>query len=145
VPAYARFTYLGAPDQTAAAWRDTAAGPAFTVGDVGRVDDDGYVFLDGRRTDLIITGGVNVYPLEVEQVVREAPGVDDVAVFGAEDEEWGQRVCAAVVGSAPVASLEAHARAHLAPAKRPKTWLTVAALPLTATGKVRRDRLVDLL
>jgi long-chain acyl-CoA synthetase len=145
VPAHARFSYVGAPEQTAAAWRDTPDGPAFSVGDVGRVDADGYVFLEGRRTDLIITGGVNVYPLEVEQVVREAPGVDDVAVFGVEDPDWGQRVCAAVVGSAPATDLDAHARACLAPAKRPKTWLHVPELPHTATGKVRRDLLPDLL
>lgn len=144
VPPHARFGYVGAPDQTAAAWRDTPDGPAFTVGDVGRVDADGYVFLEGRRTDLIITGGVNVYPLEVEQVVREAPGVEDVAVFGLDDADWGQRVCAAVVGTASITELDAWARASLAPAKRPKTWAHVARLPLTATGKVRRDRLADL-
>lgn len=145
VPPHARFSYVGAPDKTAAAWRDTPDGPAFTVGDVGRVDAEGHVFLEGRRTDLIISGGVNVYPLEVEQVVREAPGVDDVAVFGTDDEDWGQRVCAAVVGSASVADLDALARSTLAPAKRPKTWVHVEGLPLTATGKVRRDRLPDLL
>jgi long-chain acyl-CoA synthetase len=145
VPEHARFSYVGAPDKTAAAWRDTPDGPAFTVGDVGRVDQDGYVFLEGRRTDLIISGGVNVYPLEVEQVVREARGVEDVAIFGADDETWGQRVCAAVVGVATVHDLDAHVRSVLAPAKRPKTWVRVDALPLTATGKVRRDLLPDLL
>ena len=144
VPPHARFTYLGAPEQTAAAWRETPAGPAFTVGDVGRIDDDGYVHLDGRRTDLIISGGVNVYPLEVENALREVPGVDDVAVFGMPDETWGQRVCAAVVGSATADVLSAHARQVLAPAKRPKDYLTVAELPMTATGKVRRQALVDL-
>lgn len=145
VPPHARFTYLGAPEQTAAAWRETPDGPAFTVGDVGRLDADGYLHLDGRRTDLIITGGVNVYPLEVESALREAAGVDDVAVFGVVDEEWGQRVCAAVVGAATPAELDAHARRVLAPAKRPKAFVHVAALPMTATGKVRRDALADLL
>jgi long-chain acyl-CoA synthetase len=144
VPRHARFTYLGAPEQTAAAWRETADGPAFTVGDVGRIDDDGYVHLDGRRTDLIISGGVNVYPLEVENALREVPGVVDVAVYGVPDEEWGQRVCAAVVGSATAEALAAHAREVLAPAKRPKDYLTVTGLPMTATGKVQRQALVDL-
>ena len=74
VPEHARFEYYGDPDKTAAAWRDTPRGPAFTVGDAGRIDDDGYVYLDGRRDDLIISGGVNVYPLEVEQVLGEHPG-----------------------------------------------------------------------
>lgn len=144
VPSHARFTYLGAPEQTAAAWRDTPSGPAFTVGDVGRIDADGYVHLDGRRTDLIISGGVNVYPLEVENALREHRGVEDVAVYGVTDEWWGQRVCAAVVGTASPDDLAAHARRVLAPAKRPKDYVTVTELPMTATGKVRRDALADL-
>jgi long-chain acyl-CoA synthetase len=143
VPPHARFTYLGAPEQTAAAWRDTPAGPAFTVGDVGRIDADGWVHLDGRRTDLIISGGVNVYPLEVENALRGLAGVDDVAVFGVPDEVWGQRVCAAVVGTASADELRAHAREVLAPAKRPKDYVGLDALPMTATGKVRRDALVE--
>lgn len=145
VPEHARFTYLGAPEQTAAAWRETPDGPAFTVGDAGRLDEDGYLFLDGRRTDLIISGGVNVYPLEVENALREAPGVVDVAVLGADDPDWGQRVVAAVVGDVAPEALRAHARDVLAPAKRPKDYVPVAELPLTPTGKVRRDRLADLL
>lgn len=144
VPRHARFTYLGAPEQTARAWRDTPAGPAFTVGDVGRLDDEGYLHLDGRRTDLIISGGVNVYPLEVENALREVPGVTDVAVFGTPDADWGQRVCAAVVGTATEVELAAHARAVLAPAKRPKDYVSVAELPMTATGKVRREALGSL-
>ena len=78
-------------------------------------------------------------------MVREAPGVDDVAVFGTDDEDWGQRVCAAVVGSASVADLDALARVLARPGQAPKTWVHVEGLPLTATGKVRRDRLPDLL
>ena len=96
VPEHARFSYYGDPEKTAAAWR----GDSFTVGDVGRLDDDGYLFLEGRREDLIISGGVNVYPLEVEQILGEHPGVTDVAVYAVDDPEWGQRVCAAVVGDA---------------------------------------------
>ena len=144
VPPHARFSYLGDPDKTAAAWRETAAGPAFTVGDLGRVDEDGYVFLDGRREDLVISGGVNVYSAEVERVLGEFPGVDDIAVFGVEDEQWGQRVCAAVVGAVDAAALRAHAREHLAPAKRPKEYHRLEALPRTPTGKVRRLDLPDL-
>ncbi len=94
VPPHARFTYLHDPEKTAAAWRDTAEGPAFTVGDLGRIDEDGFVYLDGRREDLIISGGVNVYPAEVEQVLGEVPGVRDIAVFGIEDDGVGAaRVC----------------------------------------------------
>ncbi len=138
VPAHARFTYFADPEKTVAAWRETADGPAFTVGDLGRIDEAGYVYLEGRREDLIISGGVNVYPAEVERVLGEVAGVDDIAVFGAEDDEWGQRVCAAVVGPVPVSALEEHARKHLAPAKRPKEYHPVESLPRTPTGKVRR-------
>jgi long-chain acyl-CoA synthetase len=141
VPEHARFTYFGDPRKTAAAWRDTPDGPAFTVGDVGRIDDEGYLYLEGRRTDLIITGGVNVYPLEVENALRELPGVEDVAVFGVPDGHWGQRVCAAVVGSATEPELTAYARERLSPPKRPKTWTFLDDLPRTSTGKVRRDEL----
>jgi long-chain acyl-CoA synthetase len=141
VPPYARFTYWGEPEKTAAAWRDTPEGPAFTVGDVGRLDADGYLYLDGRREDLIISGGVNVYPTEVEQVLGECPGVTDIAVYAADDPEWGQRVCAAVVGDVTEAELAAYAREHLAPPKRPKTWTFRAELPRTLTGKVRRTDL----
>lgn len=143
VPPYARFTYWGDPEKTAAAWREGPDGPAFTVGDLGRVDEDGYVFLDGRREDLVISGGVNVYPAEVESVLGEAPGVVDVAVFGVPDERWGQRVVAAYVGEAEAGDLDAWARERLAPAKRPKAYHRLDELPRTPTGKVRRLELPD--
>ena len=141
VPPHARFSYYGDPDKTAAAWRDTPEGPAFTVGDLGRMDEDGYLFLDGRREDLVISGGVNVYPLEVEQVLLEHPGVDDVAVYGVPDDQWGQRVCAAYVGPASEAELDTFVRERLAPPKRPKTWRSMDELPRTLTGKVLRQEL----
>ena len=144
VPEHARFSYYGAPDKTAAAWRKTDAGPAFTVGDLGRIDDAGYVFLDSRREDLVISGGVNVYPTEVENVLREVDGVTDVAVFGVTDETWGQRVCAAYVGATDTDTLTSYARERLAPPKRPKEYHRVAELPRTPTGKVRRLDLPDL-
>lgn len=144
VPEHARFSYFGAPEKTAEAWRDTPAGPAFTVGDHGRLDPDGYLYLDGRREDLVISGGVNVYPAEVESVLAAHPGVRQVAVFGMPDEEWGQRVCAAVVGEVTEAELRDLARTQLAPAKRPKRYLFVEDLPHTATGKVRRLELSRL-
>ncbi|MFC5178851.1 class I adenylate-forming enzyme family protein [Nocardioides taihuensis] len=141
VPEHARFEYWDDPDKTAAAWRETPDGPAFSVFDLGRLDDDGYLWLDGRRVDLLISGGVNVYPLEVENALREHPGVEDVAVYGVPDDEWGTRVCAAVVGTAREPELAAWARERLAPPKRPKSWVFLDDLPRTATGKVRRDRL----
>jgi long-chain acyl-CoA synthetase len=143
VPAFARFSYFGDPEKTAAAWRDTPDGPAFTVGDLGRLDDDGYLFLDGRREDLVISGGVNVYPLEVEQALLEHPGVEDVAVYGVLDDEWGQRVCAAYVGPASAEELDTFVRERLAPPKRPKSWHRLPDLPRTLTGKVLRHELPD--
>ncbi|WP_148614751.1 class I adenylate-forming enzyme family protein [Nocardioides rubriscoriae] len=137
VPPHARFEYFRDPAKTAAAWR----GDRFTVGDLGRLDADGYLYLDGRREDLVISGGVNVYPLEVEQVLGEHPGVEDVAVYGVDDPEWGQRVCAAVVGTATADELAAYARERLAPPKRPKTWVLLDELPRTLTGKVLRPQL----
>lgn len=139
VPDHARFSYWRDLEATERAWR----GDAFTVGDLGRLDEDGYLYLDGRRDDLIISGGVNVYPLEVEQALHDLDGVDEVAVFGVPDERWGQRVCAAVVGSASPEAVQAHARERLAAYKCPKEVFAVDALPHTATGKIRRLDLAD--
>ena len=134
VPPWARFEYWRAPDKTAAAWR----GDRVTVGDLGRIDDDGIVWLDGRREDLVISGGVNVYPAEVEAVLDAHPDVVESAVFGIPDDEWGQRVVAAYVGTAQPDDLGLWARERLSPAKRPKSLHRLDDLPRTSTGKVRR-------
>ncbi len=143
MPPFARFSYWGDPDATRAAW----SGSACTVGDLGRLDPDGYLYLTGRRDDLIISGGVNVYPAEIENVLAAVEGVREVAVFGLPDEQWGQRVCAAYVADGPGApargsavedALRAAASARLAPYKRPKTYLAASDLPHTATGKLMR-------
>jgi acyl-CoA synthetase (AMP-forming)/AMP-acid ligase II len=141
VPCWARFEYWRAAEKTAAAWR----GDLVTVGDLGRVDDDGIVWLDGRREDLIISGGVNVYPAEVEAVLDAHPDVVESAVFGVPDDDWGQRVVAAYVGSADPAELGSWARERLAAAKRPKGLHPLGELPRTSTGKVRRLDLPELL
>jgi long-chain acyl-CoA synthetase len=143
----ASFEYFKDPAKTGAAWT-TLPGQtrAFTVGDLGRIDDDGYLYLHGRRTDLIVTGGVNVYPAEVESELRVCPDVRDVAVYGLPDAEWGERVCAAVVATdstSTIAAIQSWARSELAPYRRPKQVLLVADLPLTSTGKVRRDGLAQ--
>jgi acyl-CoA synthetase (AMP-forming)/AMP-acid ligase II len=141
VPTWARFEYWRAPEKTAAAWR----GELVTVGDLGRVDDDGIVWLDGRREDLVISGGVNVYPAEVEAVLDAHPDVVESAVFGVPDEEWGQRVVAAYVGSADPDELGRWARERLGAAKRPKALHRLGELPRTSTGKVRRLDLPEVL
>ena len=138
VPTFARFEYWRDPERTAQAWRDDA----FTAGDLGHLDD-GFLFIDSRRDDLIISGGVNVYPAEVENVLSALSGVDDVAVFGVPDDRWGQRVCAAVVGDVRAEAVVDHARAHLAAYKCPKDVYLVDDLPRTGTGKVRRSRLAS--
>ena len=134
VPPWARFEYWRAPDKTEKAWD----GDRVTVGDLGRVDADGTVWLDGRREDLVISGGVNVYPAEVEAVLDAHPGVEESAVFGVPDDDWGQRVVAAYVGTATPDELAAWARERLSPAKRPKSAHPLVELPRTSTGKVRR-------
>lgn len=141
VPPYARWSYWRDAGRTAVAWR----GASFSVFDIGRVDASGYLFLDGRRDDLIISGGVNVYPLEVELVLSDVSGVDEVIVFGAPDPDWGQRVCAAFDGSASPEALARHAATHLAPYKRPTTIYHISAdtVPRTPSGKVRRSLVAD--
>jgi long-chain acyl-CoA synthetase len=137
VPAYARFSYFNATDKTAAAWRDDE----FTVGDLGHLDDAGYLYLEGRREDLVITGGVNVYPAEVENALAAHPGITDIAVYGVPDVTWGERVCAAYVGTATASELDIWARERLAPPKRPKQYDLVSEIPRTLTGKILRRNL----
>lgn len=134
VPRFARFAYWRDEQRTEDVWR----GDEFTVGDLGRIDDAGFVYLDGRRDDLVISGGVNVYPAEVESALTELEGVREAAVFGVPDERWGQRVCAAIVGDVSESALKDWAAQRLAPAKRPKQYVRVDDLPRTTTGKVRR-------
>ena len=134
-PSYARFEYWGDAQKTAEAWD----GEWFTVGDYGRIDQDGYVYLEGRKGDLIITGGVNVYPAEVERVLSNLPGVDTVVAFGLPDETWGQRVCVAVVGSVTESDIRHYADQQLSGYKRPKDVFLVDSLPVTHSGKVDRS------
>jgi acyl-CoA synthetase (AMP-forming)/AMP-acid ligase II len=138
-PGAERFEYWGDPDKTRRAWH----GGAFTVGDVGYLDDDGYLFLTGRKDDTIITGGVNVYPQEIEAVLAEHPAVVEALVFGVEHDEWGQEVHAAVVAEAGMPLepdlLRTWARERLAGYKCPRVIEVVKSLPRTATGKLKRQ------
>ena len=132
-PEFARLDYWNDPVKTAGAWD----GDAFSVGDLGRLED-GYLYLEGRREDLIISGGVNVYPAEVEAVISECPGVLEVAAFGRDDERWGQRVCVAYSGSATPQTVGDWAKENLAAYKRPKEIERMDELPHNASGKVER-------
>ncbi|MFC5826924.1 AMP-binding protein [Nonomuraea insulae] len=136
-----RFEYHGDPDKTAAAMR----GRDYTPGDIGYLDDDGYLFLLDRRTDLIISGGVNIYPAEIEAALLEHASVADVAVIGVPDPEWGHKVVALVQPVAGVsggeeltAELLRHCAPRLARLKHPRLIEYRESLPRTPTGKLSR-------
>ncbi|MFO1270356.1 MAG: AMP-binding protein [Rubrivivax sp.] len=142
----APFAYHKAPEKTAA--RTLPQGWQ-TFGDVGHVDAEGWLTLTDRSEDLIISGGVNVYPQEIEAVLREVAGVWDVAVAGVADERFGERPVAFVVperGAAPdpqalIGALEEQARRRLGRIKRPDRYHLLPELPRSPTGKLLRKRL----
>ena len=118
-----------------------------TAGDLGYVDDDGYLYIADRRVDLILSGGANVYPAEVESALADHPEIADVVVIGLPDDEWGQRVHAIVApvnADAPPSAPDviAFAKERLAAYKVPKTVEVVAEIPRTAATKVSRSALV---
>ena len=116
-----------------------------TAGDLGYLDDDGFLFLVDRRTDLIISGGFNVYPSEVENAIGTHPGVVNVAVVGIADDTWGQVVTAVVQGTAPQDELVALCRQKLAGYKVPRRWAYVDTMPMNASGKVLKRELRETL
>jgi acyl-CoA synthetase (AMP-forming)/AMP-acid ligase II len=136
--------YWGAKEKTrvtidASGWVHT--------GDMGYVDEGGYLYLVGRAGDMIIRGGENVAPDEVEAVLYEHPDVLEAGVVGVPDEEWGERIVAAVVlrdGASGLESIEAHLRAKLSSFKRPEKILLMTELPRTSTGKLLRRELIPL-
>jgi fatty-acyl-CoA synthase len=133
--------YWKRPEETAAALQ----GGWLHTGDMGRFDADGYLYLVDRKKDLIITGGFNVFPREVEDVIAALPEVALVAVVGVPDERWGEAVTALVVAR-PGATVDPDAvveavRARKGPMQAPKAVRIVQALPLTPLGKVDRKKL----
>jgi long-chain acyl-CoA synthetase len=114
------------------------------TGDIGRVDDDGYVFLLDRKKHVILRGGYTVYPREVEDVLCSHPGVDEAAVVGVPDETVGEEVVAFVVGSADPDGVRAYAREQLAGYKYPRLVMVLDSLPRGATGKPDRAALARL-
>jgi bile acid-coenzyme A ligase len=119
----------------------------YSIGDLGWVDTDGYLFVADRRTDLIVSGGANVYPNEVEEVLLSHPEIFDAAVIGLSDPEWGKRVHAVIqpVAGAAISDVDirAFARERLVAYKVPKTVEFVEKLPRSELGKVQRNRLIE--
>ncbi len=133
------FRYAGDASLTESIYRGDLA----TLGDLGYLDDDGYLFVVDRRKDMIITGGANVYPAEVEAVLVTHPDVSEVAVIGVADAEYGELVCAVVVASADLSEADVidFARDHLVRYKAPRRVEFVAELPRDPMGKVRKREL----
>jgi O-succinylbenzoic acid--CoA ligase len=130
--------YYDDPEATAEALR----GGELHTGDIGYVDDDGDLWVTQRRSDLIVSGGENVYPAEVEELLKQHPAVKDVCVVGIDDREWGQRVAAAIVLKSDVTAtaqgILAYSRGYLAGYKQPRIIKFVDYLPQTASGKIQR-------
>ena len=136
--------YYNNPEATAEVLRNDA----LHTGDIGYLDEDGDLFIVQRRSDLIVSGGENVYPAEVEGVLRQHPAVKDAVVIGVPDVEWGQQVVAAIelaeAATTAEDELTVFCRERLAGYKLPKRWMFVDALPQTASGKIQRSAVVDL-
>ena len=132
--------YWNRPDADAKAIRDGW----YHTGDTGHLDADGDLWVDGRLDDMIISGGENIHPLEVEDILASHPGVREVAVVGAPDDRLGTRVVAVVVGDVTPEDLDAHCLSSpLARFKRPREYRMVPALPKSASGKIMRRSLRD--
>jgi long-chain acyl-CoA synthetase len=137
------FTYHNKPEKRAEIERDGF----ITSGDVGYIDADGYVFICDRKRDMVISGGVNIYPAEIEAALHAVPGVHDCAVFGIPDDEFGEALMAVVEPQAgatlEIAAIRAHLRASLAGYKVPKHVEIHAELPREDSGKIFKRRLRD--
>ena len=133
-PGGAKFHYHNDPSKTEDAWRDNA----FTVGDIGHLDADGHLYITDRISDMVIRGGVNIYPREIEEVLHRHPAVVDCAVFGVPDDRYGEALKAVVEVRAPLeaADLQAFVREHLADFKCPTIVEFVDELPRDPNGKV---------
>jgi long-chain acyl-CoA synthetase len=145
-PHEGRFDYFKDPGKTSASYR----GDYYTLGDVGYLDEDGWLFLTDRSADVIISGGVNIYPAEVEAELLGHPAVGDVAVIGVPDDDWGESVLAVVevrdgveADDALAGELIEHCRSRLAGYKCPRRVEFVDALPRADNGKLYKRWLRD--
>ena len=116
------------------------------TGDLGRMDARGYVTVAGRVKEMIIRGGENHFPAEIENVLLEHPDVAEVAVVGLPDKKWGEAIVAFIRstgGPLDKAALHAHCRAEMSPQKTPTVWCQVEQFPLTGSGKIQKFMLRD--
>jgi long-chain acyl-CoA synthetase len=147
LPTGRRFHYRGDADKTDLAHH----GDAFTVGDIGWLDDDGFLYLCGRRADVVVSAGVNIYPAEVEQALSDVAGIGDLCAVGGPDEERGEVIVLHLTllpdadHEATLTAIAATAETRLAPYKRPRSVLVVDEIPRDQTGKVLRRVLRDKL
>jgi long-chain acyl-CoA synthetase len=143
IPGNPDFTYHNKPDKRAEIERDGF----ITSGDVGYIDEDGYVFICDRKRDMVISGGVNIYPAEIEAALHAVPGVQDCAVFGIPDEEFGEALMAMVEPqpgvTLDIAGLRARLKTSLADYKVPKYIEVQSSLPREDSGKIFKRRLRD--
>ena len=140
--------YHNRPEATAADTREFGGVRWFTLGDMGRIDDEGFLYLVDRKSSMIITGGENVYPAEVEAVLLEHPAIGEVAVIGLPDETWGEAVTAVVATSGEPPTIDdvrAHCSGRLAGYKIPKRVVAVSEIPRTSSGKIQRHVLREQL
>jgi long-chain acyl-CoA synthetase len=142
-PATGRSTYYKEPTKTETSYR----GDWFTLGDMGRFDEEGFLFLTGRTAELIISGGVNIYPVEIDEVLIRHPAVADAAVVGVPNEDWGEEIKAVVElkpgfarDAATVDSIMAFAKEKLPGFQRPRSVDFVDTLPRSPAGKVLRQQ-----
>ncbi len=137
-------TYLGQPEKYA---EKLTPDGWFKTGDVGRLDQDGFLYVDGRSDDMIISGGENIFPDEVEAAYADCPLIDNIAVIGVEDKKWGEKPVAFFIPKSNHVSsqkLNLYGRKHLAHYKVPKSFYEVSELPRNAGGKLQRFKLKKL-
>ncbi|MGE0232207.1 MAG: class I adenylate-forming enzyme family protein, partial [Flavobacteriaceae bacterium] len=137
--------YYGQPEATAAVLMPDGW---LRTGDLGTMDERGYFKITGRLKEMIIRGGMNLYPQEIENVLFDHPAVGQIAVVGVPNEQWGEIVAAVVLAKdqsalPSVDELYAHCRANLSPQKTPEQWFFVNEYPLTATGKIQKNVILE--
>jgi long-chain acyl-CoA synthetase len=140
-----RFHYQGDDAKT----EDAHVEGAFTVGDIGWLDEDGFLYLCGRKADVVVSAGINVYPAEIEQALTDVPGVADLCAVGAPDEQRGEVIALFITlldgadPAATMAAVDARSEERLAPYKRPRSVGVIGEIPRDQTGKLLRRMLRD--